>query len=81
VNIEPTGEPTGRECVDLDHETGRHRLFVGGQLVEVWENPDFPFRCTSDDIEKYAESGHWVLLFNAMMLASQLRQSDAGDLQ
>jgi hypothetical protein len=70
-----------RETAALDTETGRHRLFVGGQLVEVWENPDFPFRCSSEDIEKYAESGHWVLLFNALSLASQLRDSDAVDLQ
>jgi hypothetical protein len=75
-------DATPRErLVALESESGRHRLFVGGQLVEVWENPDFPFRCTSEDIERYAESGHWILLFNAMMLASKLRESDAGDLQ
>ena len=74
-------EASPRDNVDIDFAGGRHQLFVGGQLVEVWENPDFPFRCSSEDIEKYAESGHWVLLFNALMLSSQLRESDAGEIQ
>jgi len=74
-------EASPRDNVDIDFATGRHQLFVGGQLVEVWENPDFPFRCSSEDIEKYAESGYWVLLFNALMLSSQLRDSDAVEIQ
>ena len=74
-------EASPRNNVDMDFAKGRHQLFVGGQLVEVWENPDFPFRCSSEDIESYAESGHWVLLFNALMLSSQLRDSDAVEIQ
>ena len=74
-------EASPRDNVDIDFAKGRHQLFVGGQLVEVWENPDFPFRCSSEDIENYAESGHWVLLFNALMLSSQLRDSDAAEIQ
>ena len=74
-------DATPRERAALDTEAGRHRLFVGGQLVEVWENPDFPFRCSSEGIEEYAESGNWTLLFNALMLASQLKDSDVVDVQ
>lgn len=70
-----------RGSAERDLPSGRHRLFVGGQLVEVWENPDFPFRVSSEDIETYAAAGHWILLFNAMTLASQLRQADDDELQ
>lgn len=76
MNVESTSEGFAPEG-----PSGRHRLFVGGQLVEVWENPEFPFRCTSEDIETYAAAGRWILLFNAMTLASHLRQSDGDDLQ
>ena len=48
---------------------GRQRLFVSGQLVELWENPDMTFGWDREDLERYAEREEWVLLFNAMMLS------------
>ena len=41
-------------------------LYVAGQRVEVWENPDFPFRCSDEQLESWADNDRWDLLFNAL---------------
>ena len=46
----------------------RQHFFLDGEPIEYWENPDLPFRCTADDLKRYATSGDWVLLFNALTL-------------
>jgi hypothetical protein len=46
----------------------RQHFFLDGQPIEYWENPDLPFRCTADDLQRYATSGEWILLFNALTL-------------
>ena len=48
---------------------GRQRLFVSGQLVELWENPEMTFGWAQEDLERYANREEWVLLFNAVMLS------------
>jgi len=45
------------------------RMFVAGQLVELWEDPEMAFGWGRDDLERYADREQWVLLFNAMMLS------------
>lgn len=50
-------------------------VYISGEQVEIWENPDLPFRCTPEEINGYAEQEHWILLFNALVLsASPARQ-------
>jgi hypothetical protein len=43
-------------------------MFVSGQLVELWENPEMTFGWAREDLERYAAREEWVLLFNAVML-------------
>ena len=47
----------------------RTRIFLSGQLVEFWEDPEVTFGWTSEDLRRYADREEWVLLFNAMMLS------------
>jgi len=47
----------------------RQQMFVSGQLVELWENPDMTFGWGRADLERYADREEWVLLFNAVMLS------------
>src|SRR5207237_1296090 len=44
------------------------RMFVSGQLVEYWENPELPFGWTEADLQDYVDRGAWVLLFTAVLL-------------
>ena len=36
--------------------------------MEVWENPDYPFHCTDDQLQQWADNDRWDLLFNALVL-------------
>jgi len=46
------------------------RVFVSGQLVEYWENPDLAFGWAHEDLQGYVDRGDWVLLFNAVVLTA-----------
>jgi hypothetical protein len=56
----------------------RLRLFVSGQQIELWENPEAPFGFAPEDLESYAMAGEWVALFNAVMLRSSAAEDEAG---
>lgn len=47
----------------------RKRIFVSGQLVEFWEDPEVAFGWAREDLQRYADREEWVLLFNAVMLS------------
>ena len=47
----------------------RKQMFVSGQLVELWEDPEVTFGWHREDLERYADREEWVLLFNAVMLS------------
>jgi hypothetical protein len=55
---------------------GVDRFFLSGDLVEVWEDPEQPFRCTPEAVERCLLAGNWVLAFNALVLASTPLQSE-----
>ncbi len=44
------------------------RIMVGDQVVELWESPDAAFDLTLPALRRYAASGAWVMLFNALAL-------------
>jgi hypothetical protein len=44
------------------------RFYLAGEPIEMWEDPDLPFRCTPDDFNAWATNGDWVLLFNALAM-------------
>ena len=46
------------------------KLYVDGDEVEVWENPDAHFGASPADLKAYFNEGSWVALFNAMTLTS-----------
>ena len=52
------------------------RVFVFRQQVEYWEHPDVPFGWSPEDLEGYAKRGHWVLLFNAILLTVRRHEMD-----
>ena len=56
--------------------TSRQRLFVAGQQIELWEDPELPFGCALNDLESYCLNARWELLFNAMVLAALALQED-----
>jgi len=48
----------------------RRRVRLKNAFVEVWENPDVPFACGKDAVERYVAQGEWVFVFNALVLAT-----------
>ena len=56
----------------------RHTFYVGGQLLEMWENPEAAFRCSPAELERYAVGGDWVSLFNALVLIGERDPVAAG---
>ena len=62
----------------MDTPSQRIRVFVSGELVEYWEDPDVAFGWTPDDLQAYAEQGDWVLLFNAILLTGPRPATEHG---
>lgn len=52
------------------------RFYLAGEPIELWEDPELPFRCTPEDLRDYAVRGDWVLLFNALTLVGTPVQSE-----
>jgi hypothetical protein len=46
----------------------RRGLFVAGELIEYWENPDLSFHCSREGVQAYIDRGEWDLVFNALTL-------------
>ena len=44
------------------------RIVVRNQMVELWENPDGAVELTQQALARYAASGAWITLFNALTL-------------
>jgi hypothetical protein len=58
----------------------RQRFYLGGQLVEVWENPHVPFQCGPAGLRGYAVRSEWVMLFNALVLAGNTESERESDI-
>jgi hypothetical protein len=54
------------------------RVYVAGQLVEFWEDPDRPFGCAAADLRGYVGTKAWVTLFNAVVLTAGRSASELG---
>ena len=46
------------------------RVFVDGELVEYWENPDVPFAWTPAAVQDYVDRDDWTLVFNALVVSA-----------
>jgi hypothetical protein len=53
----------------------RRSFYVSGQVVELWEDSRQPFGWAEDDLDGYARTGRWDLLFNALVLASSFEDT------
>jgi len=62
----------------MNAAVSRKRLFVEGQLVELWENPEAPFGWTAEHLRAYTRRGAWALLFNALLLTNPRPQEALG---
>jgi len=58
----------------METQIGSRHVYISGEQVEIWENPDLPFRCTPEEINGYAEQEAWVLLFNALVLSAGVQR-------
>ena len=54
----------------MDVTVARKRIFVSGQLLELWEHPEVSFGLTQEHLDSYVARGAWVLLFNAVVLTA-----------
>jgi hypothetical protein len=61
--------------VNIQINPDRHRIFIGGEPFELWENPDFPFHGDRDELDGFRERGQWELLFNALVLTAEAPES------
>lgn len=52
------------------------RIMVNDQPVELWESPDAPFDATSQALARYAVTGAWIALFNALALRSAILRAE-----
>jgi len=51
--------------------TPLRQMYVSGQLIDFWEDPDHPFGCAQGDLQGYLDREAWVLLFNALALRAR----------
>ena len=49
-------------------ESASRRIYIGGNAIDVWENPHARFSWTSAAIESYMHAEQWESLFNALVL-------------
>jgi len=54
----------------METTASRRRVYVAGELVEVWESGDFALPKNDTEVELHAAAGRWVTLFNALILSS-----------
>lgn len=52
----------------MNHSDQRRLLLVGGEVLEVWEDPQLPFGYDRAHLQHYLASGDWITLFNALTL-------------
>jgi hypothetical protein len=49
-------------------ESSPRRIWIAGNAIDVWDNPQASFSWTPSAIQGYADSGSWASLFNALVL-------------
>jgi hypothetical protein len=49
-------------------ENASTRIYIGGNAIDVWENPQARFSWTPTAIEGYMHTEQWESLFNALVL-------------
>ena len=73
----PTAPQHRRGDVD-DRHSGREsrKFFLGGELVEIWENADWPVQMTDEDFARYERQGDWVMLFNGLIMRAHVESDE-----
>lgn len=49
-------------------EHASRRIYVAGDAIDIWENPQARFSWTPSAIEGYVNAEQWESLFNALVL-------------
>ena len=44
------------------------RIYIGGDAIDIWENPQARFSWTPTAIQGYMHAEQWESLFNALVL-------------
>ena len=57
--------------------TQRCRVWIAGQSVEYWEDPQCGFGSSAEYVQQYAQTGNWVLLFNALVIAANVSRAES----
>jgi hypothetical protein len=70
--------PIETEDITMNVTVPTQRFLLGGEMVELWEDPEFPFSPVDEDIQEYVDRSQWVLLFNVLALAAPSGQAEAG---
>ena len=52
----------------MNAEASPRRIWVAGNPIDIWDNPQASFSWTPSAIQGYAEKEHWASLFNALVL-------------
>ena len=52
-------------------KNGSRRVWVAGQAIDIWDNPQVSFSWTPGAIERYLDAGHWESAFNALVLLAK----------
>jgi hypothetical protein len=48
-------------------------VMIEGKPFEAWEDPNFPFGDSDQDLAEYAARGQWALLWNALTIVERCR--------
>ena len=49
-------------------ETHSRRIWIAGNAIDVWENPQLSFSWPPSAIQGYARAEQWASVFNALVL-------------
>jgi hypothetical protein len=61
-----------RRDTQVHAKTGLWRVWVAGQAIDVWENPQVSFSWTPGAIRSYLDAEQWESAFNALVLFARV---------
>lgn len=54
----------------MNTSTEYRKVFIGDQLVTVWEDPQQPFDLSPRFVQECVNRGDWEMVFNSLALTS-----------
>ena len=56
----------------MSAKTALRRIWVAGQAIDLWDNPQVSFSWTPGAIRRYLDAEQWESAFNALILRAHL---------